>query len=117
MKNLRRLDNIRCTVSERSVYGANGGAAQGMFTVRRNEVVLTVIASTGGGWDHVSVSTAGRAPTWDEMEYVKRLFFKDNETAMQLHVRPSDHIKLHPHCLHLWRPQDERVPLPPKAFV
>jgi hypothetical protein len=66
---------------------------------------LAIIASNGMGWDHVSVSRADRCPTWDEMELVKRLFFKDDECAMQLHVPPSDHINCHPNCLHLWRPQ------------
>lgn len=66
---------------------------------------LRVIASDGAGWDHVSVSAPGRTPTWDEMERVKRLFFRDDETAMQLHVPPAEHVNLHAHCLHLWRPQ------------
>jgi hypothetical protein len=51
------------------------------------------------------------------MEHVKRLFFKDDETAMQLHVPPSDHLSLHPYCLHLWRPQDREIPRPPSIMV
>ena len=52
------------------------------------------------------------------MEHVKRAFFKDDETAMQLHVPPSDHVNHHPHCLHLWRPNDGRdIPRPPAIFV
>lgn len=66
---------------------------------------LRVFASDGMGWDHVSVSLRTRCPTWDEMEMVKRLFFKPDETAMQLHVPESDHINDFEFCLHLWRPQ------------
>jgi hypothetical protein len=44
------------------------------------------------------------------MAFVKRLFFRDDETAMQLHVPASDHVNQHPYCLHLWRPQaDEEI--------
>lgn len=78
---------------------------------------LHIIASWGMGWDHVSVSRRARTPSWREMEHVKRLFFRDDETAMQLHVPPSDHISIHPNCLHLWRPQDVEIPRPPGMMV
>ena len=80
-------------------------------------VTLTVIASSSDGWDHVSVSLPNRCPNWQEMEYVKRMFFRDAETAMQLHVPPSDHISVHPYCLHLWRPHNVEIPRPPKSMV
>jgi hypothetical protein len=51
------------------------------------------------------------------MEWVKRKFFRDDETAMQLHVAVSDHISIHPHTLHLWRSQTEPIPLPPSIMV
>lgn len=78
---------------------------------------LRIIASSGGRWDHVSVSLHYRIPTWAEMEWVKRLFFKDDETAMQLHLPPRDHVNNHPYTLHLWRPHGQQIPLPPKEFV
>ena len=78
---------------------------------------LRVIAASGMGWDHVSVSLQDRCPTWDEMELVKRLFFKPTETAMQLHVPPSEHVNVHPHCLHLWRPLRGEIPRPPSIMV
>ena len=71
---------------------------------------LRVIASTGAGWDHVSVSLPDRCPTWAEMDKVKRLFWRDAETVMQLHVPRTEHVNCHPNCLHLWRPQtDEEI--------
>jgi hypothetical protein len=79
---------------------------------------LKILASTGGDWDHVSVSCKDRVPTWDEMQQVHRAFFKDDEVAMQLHLPPSDHINVHPFVLHLWRPRrGQKIPLPPKEFV
>lgn len=79
--------------------------------------VLTVVASSGDGWDHVSVSRTNRCPNWPEMEFVKRRFFKDDETAMQLHVPEADHVNFHPFCLHLWRPYDVEIPRPPEWMV
>lgn len=76
-----------------------------------------IIASWGMGWDHVSVSMRNRTPTWREMDTVARVFFRNDETAMQLHVPRSAHVNLHTHCLHLWRPHVLPIPLPPLAMV
>lgn len=86
----------------------------GAFIITDDGLELKILASAGGGWDHVSVSCRDRCPTWTEMEYAKRLFFKDDETAMQLHVPPAKHINRHPFCLHIWRPRGLRkIPMPP----
>ena len=66
---------------------------------------LRVIVAAGWGWDHVSVSRADRAPTWDEMDKIKRLVFRDDEIVMQLHINDARKVNQHPNCLHLWRPQ------------
>src|SRR3954452_4401010 len=89
--------------------GPDGGAWA--VTYRGQE--LAVVASNGMGWDHVSVSLKHRTPNWAELEHVKRLFFRGDEVAMQLHLPPNQHINVHPHCLHLWRPQTAAIPLPP----
>jgi len=78
---------------------------------------LRIIAASGFGWDHVSVSCKKRCPTWAELELVKRTFFEDDETAMQLHVPPAEHINNHEFCLHLWRPLDVEIPRPPGSMV
>jgi hypothetical protein len=81
---------------------------------------MQIVASDGSAeipWEHVSVSLPDRCPTWDEMEWVKRRFWKADEIVMQLHVAVDDHINCHPYCLHLWRPVFEQIPLPPKVAV
>ena len=119
MKPLRLLDCYRRSDLERSIYGEEGDDFGGVFMVKmpKDGRVLRVIASNDEGWDHVSVSLPERCPTWAEMEHVKRLFFRDDEVAFQLHVPPSDHINVHPNCLHIWRPHDVAIPLPPSEFV
>ena len=120
MRNLRLLDAYR-DASPRvlALYGDAGDHASGVFRVPSptGGQPLVVIASTGEGWDHVSVSLPNRCPNWPEMEHIKRLFFREDETAMQLHVPPSDHISVHPNCLHLWRPQADAIPRPPGWMV
>ena len=115
MKDLRQLDQFRsASPAVIRVYGWAGDSTCGVFYPNDQ---LRVIASTGEGWDHVSVSRRDRCPSWEEMEFVKRMFFKEDETAMQLHVPPSRHVNNHPYTLHLWRPQSAEIPTPPQEFV
>lgn len=120
MRNLRLLDTFRLSTPRIiAYYGSAGDHQNGCFEVPSpiDKASLFVVASVGEGWDHVSVSRSNRAPNWPEMEHIKRMFFKDDETAMQLHVPPSDHINCHPNCLHLWRPLDVEIPRPPADMV
>lgn len=97
-----------------------GGTAQIKSNVGGQR--LRVIFSSASDWDHVSVSVwrgdqSVRAPSYTEMVRVKRAFFQPDETAMELHVPPSEHINKNPHVLHLWRPLDQDIPRPPAWMV
>lgn len=119
MKNLNELNKYRNSNAERKIYGINGDSENGLFDVPcpATAGTLSVIASCGAGWEHVSVSMNNRTPNWTEMDYIKRLFFRDDESAMQLHVPVNDHISRHPNCLHLWRPIEIDIPRPPSFMV
>lgn len=100
-------------------YGNVGDETCGVFEVPSpiDHAPLRVIASSGEGWDHVSVSRRNRTPNYPEMQVIYRLFFREDETAMQLHVPETDHVNCHPNCLHLWRPLDTEIPRPDAYMV
>ena len=79
--------------------------------------VFFFVCSTGGGWDHVSVSQRKRCPSWEEMCIVKDIFFNKNECCVEYHPAAKDYVNLHPNCLHIWKPQNADLPTPPKHFV
>lgn len=120
MRDLTQLDKYR-DLSPATVkyFGGPGDSACGSFLVPSpvDRKPCRVIASAGEGWEHVSVSRPHRCPTWAEMEHVKRMFWRDDEAAMQLHVPAADHISLHTYCLHLWRPADGYIPRPPTWMI
>ena len=92
----------------------------GVFQFMIGVTTFGVIASHGDGWDHVSVSVVGqqRCPTWEEMDAIKRKFFKPTETVMQLHPAEKDHVNIHNFTLHLWKPTGGRkIPVPPMIMV
>jgi len=105
-------------------YASEPGRPAGAFNVPGPRGVrLAIIADDGcdpedpTGWQHVSVSVRGRTPTWEEMAFVKDLFWGPEEAVMQLHPPRSQYVNCHPNCLHLWRPLDVRIPLPPSILV
>jgi hypothetical protein len=121
VRDLRELDKYRITDPKALTFtgGWAGDETCGAFITPSplDQKPLVVQASANEGWDHVSVSREKRVPNWHEMSHIHRVFFKDGEVAMQLHLPASDHINIHPNCLHLWRPHNEKIPLPPKEFV
>lgn len=107
IKNNKRLIIIK--------LGHDGGYARAYLPGQKKPV--TIVFSWGGGWDHVSASYKNRTPTWEEMCMVKDIFFDEEECTIQYHPPKSHYINNHPHCLHLWKPQNEGILMPPKAMV
>lgn len=100
-------------ISDRS-YGNNG-----VFLIPRREGSLLIQASDGRGWEHVSVSVfkKDRCPTWNEMCFVKDLFWNPDEVVIQYHPAEKDYVSMHDYCLHLWRPVHDEIPTPPPILV
>lgn len=122
MKDLHALDKYRLTDGERRLYGVTGDGGNGCFKVYAGGRSFIAIASSGGGWDHVSVSPCNRkrqsCPTWEEMCEIKDMFFEPEERVVQYHPPKSEYVNIHTYCLHLWRPNDGTViPAPPKLYV
>ena len=81
---------------------------------------MSVIFSPGSDevpWEHASVSYPDRCPTWEEMAWIKSLFWEDEEMVVQIHPRRSQYVTYHPFCLHLWRPIGLALPEPPTIAV
>ena len=122
MRDLLELDAYRMRDVERRAYGVNGDSGNGCFRVYVNGRSFNVIASNGGGWDHVSVSpnSAKRkvCPTWEEMSAIKDMFFLPNECVVEYHPPKTEYVNNHPYCLHLWRPNNGvLIAAPPGIFV
>jgi len=119
MKNAPNVQAERCRVAGSMQMGNNGH-----FLVQGPEGhKLFCVVSDGCGWDHVSVRSniigatkPPRLPTWNEMEHVKRLFFRDDEVAVQIHPTKASYVN-NAEALHIWRSQDVAHPLPPIGMV
>lgn len=118
-----RFDKVERGRVRTGSYASEPGSDYGAFVVIGPQgEKLRIIASPGDeslgiSWEHVSVSTSHRCPTWGEMCFVKDLFWDEEEPVMQLHPPRSTWINNHDYCLHLWRPRDAEIPLPPSIAV
>lgn len=101
----------------RGVLASHTGDPGGAFMIPHGSHELGVIAASGDGWEHVSVSLPNRCPNWLEMCAVKALFWMPEDCVMQLHPPESEYIDQHPYCLHMWRPLEAELPRPPAYMV
>jgi len=113
-----KLEAGRIRVGE---YASDTGKLYGAFKIIGPVGTELLIMSSGidrdYGWEHVSVSTDRRTPTWGEMSFVKDLFWREDECVMQLHPPRSEYVNFHSRCLHLWRPLRAEIPTPPSLLV
>ena len=69
------------------------------------------------GWEHLSVSFDDMLPDWNNMQEMKEMFWKDDEECFQLHPKKENYINNHNYCLHIWRPLEQPIPVPPTILV
>lgn len=93
-------------------YGNNG-----YFVIPFESFLFDVIASDGMDWEHVSVSLPNRTPNWKEMCFIKDLFWGEDECVVQYHPPKSEYVNNHNFCLHLWKSNKIKIPLPPSILV
>jgi hypothetical protein len=107
---------------------SNPGDPYGAFGIRGPcGTLLYMIACNGdvpdqslAGWEHVSVrhgSPSKRVPNWEEMCFVKDLFWGPEEAVIQFHPPRSEYVNNHPTVLHLWRWTRGNFPMPPSILV
>ena len=114
LEKLRVLDN---PIINQLFVPQETGSIEGLFEIPYGNKKLIVMSGCGDGWDHVSVSLRHRAPTWEEMCFIKNLFFEKDELVLQFHPPEKDYINCCKNCLHLWRPWNQDIKLPPKEML
>lgn len=99
-------------------YGNNGAFK---IPMEDKYVIAFCIASDGQGWEHVSVHITeqgkNETPVWDEMCWIKNLFWDEDDCVIQYHPPKSEYVNNHKNTLHLWRPTELKIPMPPSILV
>lgn len=58
----------------------------------------------GQRWMHVSLSRQSKLPSYADICRVKEEIIGKEKKAIQVHPPESEHVNIHPYCLHLWSP-------------
>jgi hypothetical protein len=127
MKSIHELP-LECRVSGLAENGPD--SPDGIYRIPHNWInkyIYSVIFSSGMGWEHMSVTllkvdkkkvkAVDRCPTWEEMCFLKNIFWDLDECCVQYHPPMADYVSNHPHCLHIWRSTDKEMPSPPAVMV
>lgn len=107
---IKKTRNLLIEIEGRDGFGGS------YYDVKTNKT-LNFIFSWGCGFEHLSVSTPSKCPTWEQMCTMKEIFWQDDEVCMQLHPKKSEYVNNHNYCLHIWRPIDKEIPTPPSIMV
>ena len=113
MKSMEEIkSNPRVTVSEKGLDGFRG-------TISMPTWIGSLICTSGGGWEHVSVSPFKKnvMPSWNDMCMLKDIFWNDTEAVIQIHPSKDEYVNNLDNCLHLWRCYYKEMVLPPSCFV
>ena len=120
MRNLNVLNQFR-----QSLMWNHGDSGSGFFIIpRNNNTFYQVVASSGSGWDHVSVCLLDRkgnfierTVTWDEMCLVKEMLFNDDEAVIEIHTSDEFEMYEKDYTIDLWKPLNKEMPLPNPDLV
>lgn len=109
----------RSRVKSGKMATSSDSGFNGAFRFWRKGLHLFCIASNELGWEHVSVTLEkeARCPTWEEMCYIKDIFWSPEESVVQYHPHKDAYINNHPYCLHMWRSTRFEIPVPDPLLV
>lgn len=119
MKRFEYLDKFRV---KSGLFSSPLSAPYGFFfiPIKIGQTPVKVMCSPFDGeneWEHVSVSLPARCPTWNEMCFIKELFWGHEDTVIQFHPPRSEYVNNHEFCLHLWRNTKIKIDTPPSHMV
>jgi len=119
----KRLTKENCKIANFPLISDSLSGCNGLFIFPRpSKEFLICLVSNQLCWDHVSISINdekkkfSRLPTWEEMNFVKRAFWEDDETVVQFHPKKSQYVNIG-QVLHLWKKQNTEYELPPAELI
>lgn len=124
MRDIQEIRNTPGVVIKKEGQDGFGGSVfetyykNGKIKVNNSiDKTLHFIFSNGCGFEHLSVSTPIKTPTWEQMCKMKEIFWEDDEVCMQLHPKKEEYVNNHNNCLHIWKPIEKEIPTPPSIMV
>lgn len=82
------------------------GLKAGYIVFPKGQKASVVVGRNENGMEHVSIQMfVDRLPKWNEMCFIKDIFWDEEEEVVQIHPKKSEYVNF-TEALHLWRPVD-----------
>lgn len=114
---MKKLEEIKSTPNLIIEAEAENDGMGGKYYDKINNKWLNFIFSYQMGWEHLSVSTPSKTPTWEQMCMMKDIFWNKDEACVEYHPKEEDYVNNHKYCLHIWKPTEVELPIPPSFLV
>ena len=114
---MKSLEEIKSTPNLVIEAETDNDGIGGYYYDKFNNKKLNFIFSYQMGWEHLSVSMPSKTPSWEQMCMMKYIFWNEDEACVEYHPKKEDYVNNHKHCLHIWKPTNEVLPLPPSILV
>lgn len=124
MKNIEEIKNTSGLFIKKEGKDGFGGTLfpieykNGKIKVNKDiDKALHFIFSWGCGWEHLSVSTPIKTPSWEQMCKMKDIFWNEDEVCFQFHPKKEDYVNNMKYCLHIWKPINVEISTPPSVMI
>lgn len=114
---MKKIEEIKKTPNLFIEAEAENDGIGGKYYDKYSGKFLNFIFSYQMDWEHLSVSMPNKTPSWDQMCMMKNIFWNEDEACAEYHPKKEDYVNNHKHCLHIWKPTNEVLPLPPSILV
>ncbi len=122
---LKNMSKRKTHNMAKTLCSTNAEGNQGVFIIphtnpkNRRTINLSVMCSSDDQWEHCSVLVEGkkRTPTWEEMCFIKDMFWDDHDVVVQYHPAKKDYVNNANFTLHLFRSVTTQFPTPPNIMV
>lgn len=98
---MKALEEIRKTPNLFIDSEEKNDGMGGRYYDKQTGKFLRFIFSYQMGWEHLSVSTPSKCPTWEQMCMMKDIFWNKDECCVEYHPKEEDYVNNHPYCLHI----------------
>lgn len=114
---MKAIEEIKNTTNLFIEAEAENDGMGGRYYDKHSGKWLNFIFSYQMGWEHLSVSMPNKTPSWEQMCMMKDIFWNKDEACVEYHPKEEDYVNNHNHCLHIWKPTEVELPLPPSILV
>jgi hypothetical protein len=74
------------------------------YSKSRGLVVIQSVSKELDGklWLHTSYSRKSKLPSYYDTQFIKKHFIGEDQKAIAVYPKKSEHVNIMPYCLHLW---------------